>query len=285
MEVYSLIGTSGTGKSSNAIAFAYEHKIPAIIDDGLLIYEGEKVAGTSAKFEKTMIAAVKTAIFIDDQAAEEVIQKIKELKIEQILIIGTSLRMVDKIANRLKIAPINKHYFIESILSPEEIKQAQHERTTKGTHIIPLSYKQLEQNVLQKIIQKGIDIFSPHKEKIGETTIVRPYFHRRLLAKLRKKNEKRAEKKLQKRAEKEEVSIYRSQRRYVYIESMKEQYAKLIPELMNYINEKIADLKDTVVYYYNISKRYMYEVMIQLLSYMYQLLRRLVNQYELLVLS
>lgn len=52
MIVHALSGASGTGKSTSAIQFAYENQIEAIIDDGLLIINGEKIAGTSAKFEK-----------------------------------------------------------------------------------------------------------------------------------------------------------------------------------------------------------------------------------------
>src|SRR5699024_8798722 len=231
MKLYSLTGESGTGKSYNAIGFAYEHNIPAIIDDGLLIYKGKKIAGSSAKFEKTMIAAVKRAIFMNDQHAQHVKDQIKEYNIDRILILGTSERMVNRIAERLEISPIDSYWYIEDVLSPDEIKEARNERMTKGRHIIPLSYKELDQNVFQKIIQKGIDIFSSQKEKIGETTIVQPYFHRRLLAKLRREKEKRAKR----RIEKLESKTYRTKRRYVYIAPMKEQVANLLPELMNYI--------------------------------------------------
>lgn len=274
MEVYSLIGTSGTGKSYNAISFAYEHNIKAIIDDGLLIYDGKRVAGTSAKFEKTMIAAVKRAIFLDDEAAKEVIEKIKELEIDRILIIGTSQRMVNKIATRLNISPIDHQYFIEQILPAEEIERAKHERTTKGTHIIPLSYKQLDQNVFQKIIQKGIDIFSPHKEKIGETTIVRPHFHRRLLARLRKA-----------KAKQKAAGTYRSRRRYIYIESMKVQYAKLIPELLNFIHQQLLNLKEIVSNYYDKTKHYLYVALVHVLAYAYNLLKYVVKEYEALLVT
>jgi ABC-type glutathione transport system ATPase component len=59
MEVFSLSGPSGTGKSTSALTFAHQQKISAIIDDGLLIFNGQRIAGTSAKFEKNIITAVK----------------------------------------------------------------------------------------------------------------------------------------------------------------------------------------------------------------------------------
>lgn len=52
MKVCSLSGPSGTGKSTSALVFAHKIGVQAIIDDGLLIVNGVKVAGISAKFEK-----------------------------------------------------------------------------------------------------------------------------------------------------------------------------------------------------------------------------------------
>ena len=49
MKVYSFTGKSGTGKSYQAIRVAKENGVPAIIDDGLLIYRNKIVAGSSAK--------------------------------------------------------------------------------------------------------------------------------------------------------------------------------------------------------------------------------------------
>ena len=53
MEITAIYGESGTGKSTSALSYAHEHQIEAIIDDGLLIMGGKKIAGISAKFEKT----------------------------------------------------------------------------------------------------------------------------------------------------------------------------------------------------------------------------------------
>lgn len=64
MEVYALVGSSGTGKSFKALEFAYENDIEYIIDDGILIYKNKVLAGISAKQANTTIEAVKRAIFI-----------------------------------------------------------------------------------------------------------------------------------------------------------------------------------------------------------------------------
>lgn len=177
MEVLALTGASGTGKSTSALHFAYENNIPAIIDDGLFIYNGKRVAGTSAKFEKTTIAAIKRATFFDEIHTNEVRHAIKSTMINRILLIGTSDRMVRLIAERLQLGKIDKYYKIEDIRTSSEIKIAKYIRKTQGKHIIPIPMKQVEQNFFKKIIQKGIDIFSK-KKKIGETTIVQPNFQR-----------------------------------------------------------------------------------------------------------
>lgn len=178
MDVYSLSGTSGTGKSTSALSFAYKKKIPTIIDDGLLILNGQKIAGTSAKFEKNYITAVKRATFFDEQHRMEVHHAIRYYSIGRILIIGTSDRMVQLIAKRLEIGEIKQYYHIEDIRSSSEIKIAQYVRKTEGKHTIPIPYKEVDQNFFKKLIHKGMIFFSSQKEVIGETTIVRPDFHR-----------------------------------------------------------------------------------------------------------
>lgn len=178
MEIYSLSGPSGTGKSTSALEFAHQHKITAIIDDGLLIVNGKKVAGTSAKFEKNTIKAVRRAIFSDEDHRKEVQEAIKIYVIDKLLIIGTSDKMTKLIARQLNLGNIMHFFYVEDIRSSSEIKMAQFIRRTEGKHIMPIPHKQVEQNFFKRLIQKGVEIFSSKKEKIGETTIVRPDFHR-----------------------------------------------------------------------------------------------------------
>lgn len=178
MEIFSLSGPSGTGKSTSALSFAYEKKIPAIIDDGLLIINGQRVAGTSAKFEKNAVTAVKRATFFDQEHILEVQQALKNFFVSRLLIIGTSDKMVHLIAKRLQLGEIKHHYYVQDIRTSSEIKLAQFIRKTEGKHVIPIPYKQVEQNFFKKFIQKGMEIFSHKKIRIGETTIVHPDFHR-----------------------------------------------------------------------------------------------------------
>lgn len=177
MKIYSLSGPSGTGKSTSALQFAHDHNIEAIIDDGLLIIGGTKVAGTSAKFEKNTMTAVKRAIFAEDAHCEEVKEAITNNPIQSLLIIGTSKKMTKHIAQRLELENIDYFYDIEQVRSDREIKMAQFIRSTQGKHVMPIPYKQVQQNFFKRLIQKGVDIFSAKKEKIGETTIVFPDFH------------------------------------------------------------------------------------------------------------
>ena len=53
------------GKSHNANSVMEDYGIELMIDDGLLIKDGKKMAGSSAKAEETTVAAVKRAIFHD----------------------------------------------------------------------------------------------------------------------------------------------------------------------------------------------------------------------------
>lgn len=177
MEIFSLSGPSGTGKSTSALAFAHQKKIPAIIDDGILILNGQKIAGTSAKFEKNAITAVKRATFFDELHKKEVQEALKIYVINKILIIGTSDKMTKLIASRLELGEINHYYYIGDLRTPSEMKLAQFVRQTEGKHIMPIPYRQVEQNFFKRLIHKGMDIFSSKKEKIGENTIVRPDFH------------------------------------------------------------------------------------------------------------
>lgn len=177
MEIYALYGPSGTGKSSSALQLAHKHRIPAIIDDGILIYNGRKIAGVSAKYEKTTIRAVKRAIFFYEDHAQEIKKVIQEQSIDKILLLGTSKKMVNLIAEALEVQPIDHYIPIQEIRSSGEIKAALYTRQIEGKHVIPIPYIQVEQDFFSRLIAQGKKIFSQRKEVIGENTIVQPDFH------------------------------------------------------------------------------------------------------------
>jgi hypothetical protein len=77
LKIYGLVGTSGTGKSYRAGGIASNKGISYIIDDGLLIKGTRILAGTSAKKEKTKLAAIRRALFMDPGHAAQVMEAIQ----------------------------------------------------------------------------------------------------------------------------------------------------------------------------------------------------------------
>ena len=96
MEIYTLTGPSGTGKSYRAMDICKQYNIDGVIDDGLFI-------GESAKRCETKIGAVKAAIFKDEKKAKKVAQAIRAKRPKSILVLGTSDAMADLIIERLDI--------------------------------------------------------------------------------------------------------------------------------------------------------------------------------------
>jgi adenylate kinase family enzyme len=137
-KVYALIGNSGTGKSFQAKIVAQKYGIEFIIDDGLLIRDNRIMAGHSAKKEHTFLAAVKVALFDEKSHRDEVARKLQSEKYKRILLLGTSDKMVNKIAARLQLPPPSKIIKIEDIATQEEIDRAIRTRRIEGKHVIPL---------------------------------------------------------------------------------------------------------------------------------------------------
>ena len=116
--VFAFYGPSGTGKSFRAKLVAQQYGIKTIIDDGLLIHADDILAGKSAKLEKNYMGAVRTALFDDKGHRDSVARAIQKNKIKKILILGTSEKMVDKIAVRLQLPLPEKYIKIEEIATP-----------------------------------------------------------------------------------------------------------------------------------------------------------------------
>ena len=171
MYVYALVGPSGTGKSHRALGVAREHGIKYIIDDGLLVGGGSIIAGRSAKKESTRLSSVRTAIFTNDDHAFEVSQALKKDPDEKLLILGTSENMVNKIAQRLGFAGVDKIIKIEDISTPGEIQQALNTRRSQGKHVIPVpsGFMLDPLNILKKKDSGSL-------ASVGEKSVVRPTF-------------------------------------------------------------------------------------------------------------
>ena len=130
--VFALVGQSGTGKSFRSKLLAEKYGIRAIIDDGLLIQDDKILAGRSAKREKTYMGAVRVALFDDKEHRDDVAKALKKTHIKKILLLGTSEKMVFKIATRLQLPPPQKIIKIEDIATREEIEKAIKTRTVEG---------------------------------------------------------------------------------------------------------------------------------------------------------
>jgi len=136
--VYALVGESGTGKSFRAKLLAQKYNLQAIIDDGLLIQDDKILAGKSAKREKTYMGAGRTALFDSKELRDQVARILQKSHIRSILILGTSDKMVNKIALRLQLPPPSKIIRIEDIATHEEIEKAIRSRQVEGKHVIPV---------------------------------------------------------------------------------------------------------------------------------------------------
>lgn len=183
MEVYALVGPSGTGKSHHATDLADELEISFIIDDGLLIHNGRKLAGTSAKSEPTMVAAVKRAIFLDQNQADDVKKALAKYRVKKLLILGTSEHMIDRIVGALSLPPVKQVIFIQDVATEEEIAIAQ-EMRKEGKHVIPLPVVEVRKDLPTAWIAPVVSFFKRKnkeekekgKEAANEKSIVRPAF-------------------------------------------------------------------------------------------------------------
>ncbi|CQR74661.1 hypothetical protein SOV_27700 [Sporomusa ovata DSM 2662] len=180
MDTIALVGPSGTGKSHRALIVAHEYDVDTIIDDGLLIMDSKIIAGHSAKKEPSKIKAVKRAIFMEPDHANEVRDAIARVMPKRILLLGTSQNMVEKIVDVLGLPAISKIIRIEDIATKGEIAKAKESRLKEGKHIIPVPTIELKPHFSGYLID-SLDVFfkkprSKQRRKLGEKSIVRPTF-------------------------------------------------------------------------------------------------------------
>ena len=178
MKVYGLIGKSGTGKSFQAMNLCKAMNIESIIDDGLFICRNKVAAGISAKRQETKVGAVKAALFNSDEHRDEVVSAIKKIKPSSILIIGTSDKMVDKIAKRLEVGKIGKRIYIDDITTEAERAIARKQRDEMGQHVFPVPTFQLKRQfsgyfmLPMRMLLKEL---GPWRD-ISEKSVVRPTY-------------------------------------------------------------------------------------------------------------
>lgn len=180
MRVYTLVGKSGTGKSFHAMDLCQEKNIESIIDDGLFIYRNTVIAGSSAKRASTKIGAVKTALFINEEQADNVRKEIAKIHPESILVLGTSEGMVDRIMDRLGLEKPPEdspnRIKIEDITTPKERMRARQQREQLGKHVIPAPSLQLKRNFAGYFMDPLRFFRGKEQEPGGERTVVRPTY-------------------------------------------------------------------------------------------------------------
>lgn len=179
MRVVAFIGPSGTGKSHKASSVAHEKEIEYIIDDGLLIGGNRVVAGISAKKEKTRIASVRRALFMEKEHVSAVKDAFVNFNIQSVLILGTSEGMVETIRKNLGLADFVEKIYIEDIATEEEISKALFIRREQGKHVIPVPTFEIKKDFsgyfldpLQIFRRRGRGGF----QLIDEKSVVRPSF-------------------------------------------------------------------------------------------------------------
>ena len=187
LTVMALVGESGTGKSFKSKLLAQKYNIDAIIDDRLLIQNDKILGGRSAKTEKTYMGAVRIALFDDKDHRDEVAKIIKKSKIKRLLLLGTSEKMVTKIATRLQVPPPEKIIHIEDIATREEIDKAIRSRQVEGKHVIPVpaieiqrNYSQIFYDSIKVFFSKPAMLFGKKKnQKTFEKSVVTPEFSKK----------------------------------------------------------------------------------------------------------
>lgn len=178
MRVYAFVGKSGTGKSHHSMQVAKENNIDYVIDDGLLMSDNRIIAGRSAKREATMMASVKCAVFSSEKHAAEVRDAIKKHNVQSLLLIGTSEKMVQKIADALELPQIDKVIFIEDVSSPEQMELAHKIRSEQGKHIIPVPTFEVKKQ-FSGYFMDSINLLMHNKkgrDYIAEKTVIRPTY-------------------------------------------------------------------------------------------------------------
>lgn len=184
IQVFALVGKSGTGKSFRAKLLAEKLDAPYIIDDGLLIHDTTILAGKSAKQEKNYISAIRTALFSEPEHRDAVVRVLQERKVKKILLLGTSEKMVTKVAEALELPPISQIIHIEEIASQQDIENAIKSRFEEGKHVIPVPAIEIKRAFIQNLTDT-IRIFfkgarsgdGGRRSRFFEKSVVQPEFH------------------------------------------------------------------------------------------------------------
>jgi len=179
--VIALVGKSGTGKSFRSQLLVEKFNIDILIDDGLIIKDQKILAGISAKKEKTYLSAVKTALFEDSIHRKEAINILRTIKPKNILLLGTSQKMILHICQQLSLPNPAKIITIEDISSAQDINTALSQRKYFGKHVIPIPALTVHQKY-PRLIVESLKVFFHRRfrlfqrKKSYEKSAVQPEF-------------------------------------------------------------------------------------------------------------
>ncbi|MBQ7577138.1 MAG: hypothetical protein IJT21_02605 [Synergistaceae bacterium] len=176
IEIFAFVGPAGTGKSHRATHVAKQNGIDNIIDDGLLISRGRILAGRSAKSEINRLRAIRRAIFEYPEHRDEVVKYLTKHPPEKLMILATSVDMIEKIIARLGLNQPSKIINISDISTPEEIEAALYERREKKQHVVPVAKAQIQQNFAGKLVSQIRGFFRGRDKEESSNTIVKPLF-------------------------------------------------------------------------------------------------------------
>jgi uncharacterized alkaline shock family protein YloU len=157
---------------------AAERGIDVLLDDGLLVMDGRILAGRSAKREDTRVAAVKRAVLVDPEHAAAIRQQLAELKPARLLVLGTSLHMIERIlaALELQAAPLTV-LTIGEVSTSEDIETARRIRTQQGKHVIPAPTLEVKKTFSGYLVDP-LHFIVPRRgpRQLVEKSVVRPTY-------------------------------------------------------------------------------------------------------------
>ena len=130
---------------------------------------------------------MRVALFDDKTHRDEIAKVLQKTGIKKLLILGTSEKMVNKIAMRLQMPSPSKIIKIEDIATQEEIEYAIRSRRIEGKHVIPVpaievkrNYPQIFYNAVRVLLKrKKTPIISGNNTKVYEKSVVRPEFSKK----------------------------------------------------------------------------------------------------------
>ena len=121
------------------------------------------------------MGSVKRAIFFYDEDAKVMQKALVKNKVKSLLILGTSVRMVDQIAERIGAGKVEKYINIRDIATEEEIETAHNIRNTQGMHVIPVPTMAIKKD-FQGYFMDTLEIFLNKSKYKSEKTVMRPSY-------------------------------------------------------------------------------------------------------------